>query len=495
MKALDELKIELYDLNALNAAGSLMGWDQQTFMPAGASEVRSEHVSVLTRMAHEKQTSMRFRALLEEAENTVEPGSDDADMLRVVRRDFDYATKLPGDFVEEKSRVTSRAHEIWVDARKQNDFSHFAPILEQIVEFERREADLLGYENTPYDALIERFEEGTSTAEAKRVFDQLVPATRELLDKIRNSPVNPDAEGLVGDWAPERQRPFTETIVQAVGFDFNRGRQDTAPHPFCSGTSRTDIRLTTRFLNNIESAIFGSLHEAGHGMYEQNQNPEWDRLPLSGGVSMGVHESQSRLWENIVGRSKAFWQRFLPELQEIFPELYRYDLDSWYAAINKVQPTLIRVEADEVTYNLHIAVRFELEQALMNKELSVHEIPEAWNSKYEEYLGIRPDSDSNGCLQDVHWSFGGFGYFPTYTYGNLLSHQIWAKLKQDIPNPDELIARGEFAPILNWLTENIYRWGKKYRPQELMLKVTGKSMNADDYIAAMNRKYGEIYQF
>jgi len=282
-------------------------------------------------------------------------------------------------------------------------------------------------------------------------------------------------------------------LVQAIGFDFNRGRQDTAPHPFCTGWSVGDIRLTTRYKSYIGSAIFGSLHEAGHGMYEQGTPSKWDLTPLAGGVSLGVHESQSRTWENIVGRSKPFWSHFLPALQAKFPALGGHNLDTFYRAINKVEPSYIRVEADELTYNLHVLVRFEIELDVLTGKLDVKDMPEAWNAKYTEYLGITPRNDAEGCLQDVHWSMGSIGYFPTYSMGNLLSYQIWGALQKDIPNTDELMASGQFGPILEWLKSKVYSQGKYYTPKELVLKVTGKPMDAEDYLAGLGKKYTEIY--
>ncbi|HZH97453.1 MAG TPA: carboxypeptidase M32, partial [Fimbriimonadaceae bacterium] len=307
----------------------------------------------------------------------------------------------------------------------------------------------------------------------------------------RGKPV--DDSGLHGEWDQAKQREFTEMLVKAIGFDMERGRQDTAPHPFCTGWSVGDIRLTTRFKPYIGSAIFGSLHEAGHGMYEQGSPERWDRTPLAGGVSLGLHESQSRLWENIVGRSKAFWQRFLPDLQARFPELGSYDLETWYRAINKVQPSYIRVEADEVTYNLHVLVRFEIECDVLTGKLAVRDMPDAWNAKYTEYLGVTPRNDSEGCLQDVHWSMGSIGYFPTYSMGNLLSYQIWRTLQRDLGDTDALISSGNFAPILEWLQEKIYRQGRKFAPKDLVQQVTGKPMGAEDYLAGLQEKYSGIY--
>jgi carboxypeptidase Taq len=311
--------------------------------------------------------------------------------------------------------------------------------------------------------------------------------------KIGASPNPVDDSFFVGEWDKEQQRLFTEQMVQKVGFSFERGRQDVAPHPFCTNFSIGDVRLTTRYLNHLASAIMSSMHEAGHGMYEQGSPMDWDRTPLAGGVSLGVHESQSRLWENIVGRSRPFWSYFLPILQRHFPTLSGVDADQFYRGINKVQPSYIRVEADEVTYNLHIMIRFEIECAVLTKELAVKDIPGVWNEKMQSYFGLTPKSDSEGCLQDVHWSAGLIGYFPTYTVGNLLSYQIWKALTSQISGTEEKMAAGDFGQIFNWLRENIYAHGQRFTPKELVQRVTGKPMGADDLIAGLTSKYSEIY--
>lgn len=489
MSALQTLRQRLADFNALNAAGAVMDWDFQTHMPPGGAEARAEHVSALGRMAHELFTSDETRKALADAQPE---NDDDVAMLRVVRREMDQRTKIPASLVEEKSRLTSLAHEEWVDARKRNDFASFAPTLERIFELVRQEAEHLGYTAHIYDAMVDLYEEGATHADCVRMYETLKGPNVELVSAIAQQP-KPDDSFLHGEWPIEDQRRFTEKLVQAIGFDFGRGRQDTAAHPFCTNFSVGDVRLTTRFLNFLPSAIFGSLHEAGHGMYEQGSPVEWDRTPLAGGVSMAFHESQSRTWENIVGRSRAFWSRFYPDLQAAFPSLKSRGFDEFYRAVNKVEPSYIRVEADEVTYNLHTLVRFELESDLLTGALQVKDLPEAWNAKYEAYLGIRPRNDAEGCLQDVHWSAGLVGYFPTYSMGNLLSYQIWNRMLQDIPDSDAQMERGEFASILGWLVENLYRLGKSVPPKELAIRLTGKPMGADDYVAGIGAKYRTLY--
>jgi carboxypeptidase Taq len=488
--ALTALKSRLADVNALHAAITIMDWDQQTYMPKGGAAARAEHIGILSRMAHETFVADETRLALDGASPE---GEDDVAMLRVVRRDFELATKLPTSLVEEKSRLSAIAHERWVEARAKSDFAGFAATLERMFEIAREEAQYLGYTEHIYDALLDQYEQGTTAADARAMFDAIKGPQVALVKAIAAQPQIDDSL-LYGQWDERLQGEFTEMLVKAIGFDFARGRQDTAPHPFCTGWSVGDIRLTTRYKPYVGSAIFGSLHEAGHGMYEQGSPMGWDRTPLAGGVSLGVHESQSRTWENIIGRSKPFWSHFLPALQQKFPALAPFDLDSFYRAINKVEPSYIRVEADELTYNLHVLVRFEIECDVLTDKLKVKDLPEAWNAKYAEYLGITPRNDAEGCLQDVHWSMGSIGYFPTYSMGNLLSYQIWAALQRDIPNTSELMAAGNFAPILGWLRDNLYSQGKRYAPKELIKRVTGKPMGAADYLAGLEAKYTEIYR-
>lgn len=493
MSSFEELKSRLADYNALSMAVSIMEWDQQTYMPRGGAEARSEHVGILSRMAHEVITSDEIKKLLEHAKGETRDESDDAAMLRVTQRDIDQRTKIPASLVEEKTKLGAMAHEAWVEARANNDFKKFAPLLERMFDIARQEAEYLGYKNEMYDALLDLYEEGATAEDARQMFNSLKDRNINLVKEIQERGRKVDDSALYGEWNEAKQSEFTEMLVRAIGFDMDRGRQDTAPHPFCTGFSIGDIRLTTRYKPYIGSAIFGSLHEAGHGMYEQGSPMKWDRTPLAGGVSLGIHESQSRTWENIVGRSLSFWKRFLPDLQKTFPQLNSFDLETWYRAINKVEPSYIRVEADEVTYNLHVLVRFEIENDILNNRLAIKDLPEAWNAKYTEYLGITPRNDSEGCLQDVHWSMGSIGYFPTYSMGNLLSYQFWNAMKKEIPNQDELIERGEFQPILGWLQTNIYSQGRKYPPKELVMKVTGKPIGADDYLTGLEAKYREIY--
>lgn len=490
--AIDQLKARCFDLNALNMAQAVMDWDHQCYMPHGGAEARAEQGAILSRMGHELLTSDETARLIEEAAKEAQTVEEKA-LVRVCKRNYDLATKIPASLVAEKSRESSLAHEVWVTARKNNDFKHFAPKLEKMFDIARQEAEFLGYTDHIYDALLDQYEEGAKMADAKAMYDGLKGPNVALIQAIKDAGNQPDDSILHGDFPAAKQSEFTEMLVQAIGFDFKRGRQDVAAHPFCTNFSVNDVRLTTRFQSYVGSAIFGSLHEAGHGMYEQGSPSAWDRLPIAGGVSLGIHESQSRTWENIVGRSRAFWSHFLPKLQAAFPQLAGVDLDTFYRAINKVEPSFIRVEADEVTYNMHTLTRFELECDILTGALAVKDLPDAWNAKYEAYLGVTPTSDAVGCLQDVHWSAALIGYFPTYTMGNLLSYQFWACLQRDLGDVDGMMAAGNFAPILGWLQEKIYSKGSVIPPMELVKQVTGKPMGAEDYMAGLNAKYKAIY--
>lgn len=491
--ALEKLKARLYDVNALDCAAAMMDWDMQTYMPPGGGAARAAHLGILTRMSHEQFTSDEVGKWIEEARASVSGDSDDAALLRVVKREFDLKTKVPASLVAEKISLSAEAHEVWVQARQANDFGKFEPYLEKMFEFCRQEAEHLGYKNEIYDALLDQYEEGATAEDCRRMFGTVRDPLSSLVKEITEHGKRTDDHLLYGDWEVEKQKEFTEFLLNEIGFDMSRGRQDTAPHPFCTGWSVNDIRLTTRYKKYLPSAIFGTLHEAGHGMYEQGSPVKWDRTPLAGGVSLGIHESQSRTWENIVGRSRAFWKRFLHVLQSHFRAIDAFDVDTFYRAINRVQPSLIRVEADEVTYNLHIIVRFEIETEVLSGKMKVSDMPDAWNDKYRQYLGITPPNDSDGCMQDVHWSAGLVGYFPTYCMGNLLSYQFWSKLEQDLGNTDVLIEAGEFDKIRGWLTDKIYSKGKSVPPRDLVKQVTGKEMGAEDYLNALTSKYKEIY--
>ncbi|MBV9850943.1 MAG: carboxypeptidase M32 [Armatimonadetes bacterium] len=501
MRAIEQLQARLADVKAVRGAASVLGWDQQTYMPPGGAGARANQLSVLSKISHEMATGPDTERLLAEAERETkdaDPDSDEASFVRVARRDYDQAAKLPTALVAELSRVTALAHEEWARARQDSDYPRFAPWLERILDLTRQVAQHLGYQDVMYDALLDLYEPGMKTREVRAMFDALRPAQVALVQAIiAKGPDLIDASPLQLDYDEATQTQFGLEVVRRLGFDFARGRQDRAVHPFCTSFSRDDVRITTRFDKNWPPmSLFGSIHETGHALYEQGVDPRYDGNTLEGGTSLGVHESQSRLWENLVGRSRPFWQCFYPSLQAAFPgALSDVPLESFYRAINRVWPSLIRVEADEVTYNLHILLRFELENDLLEGRLSVADAPQTWNAKMREYLGLTPENDAQGILQDVHWSGGSFGYFPTYTVGNLLSVQLFEKADADLGGQTaDQVARGDFAPLLAWLREHVHQWGRKYDPSDLIRRVTGGPLDPAPYLRYLQRKYGEIYR-
>jgi carboxypeptidase Taq len=489
------LKDRLATISDLGGASSVLAWDQQTNMPEGGVEGRAEQLATLSQLSHEMLASDETGELLDSLE-APEPGTEDAAVVRVARREYERATKLPSRLVTEMSRSRAIAEPAWAKARANTDWSAFAPHLEKMVPLHLEAAEYLGYEDHPYDALLDLYEPGARKAQLQEMFDELkagvVPMIRDIsvvLDEDRSGPLH-------GVFDETKQEGFGKGIVTAFGYDWSRGRQDRAVHPFCINFGGPgDVRITTRFDPGwLSPALFATFHEAGHAMYEQGVDPSYTRTALSGGTSMGVHESQSRLWENLVGRSRGFWSHYYPKLQETFPEaLGDTELEDFYQAINDVRPSEIRVEADELTYNLHILLRFELEAALIEDSLTISDLPAAWNAKMEEYLGITPENDAQGVLQDVHWSAGLFGYFPTYTIGNVLSVQFFDTAVEQRPEILEDISRGEFGALREWLGENIHRHGSRYDPDELVERVTGRPLDTGPYLRYLRRKFGELY--
>ena len=482
----------------LEGAAGLLGWDQQTNMPPGGAQARAMQLSTLSRLAHERLVRDETGEALEAAEKEVEgldPDSDEVRLVRKVRRDFDKARNVPPEWVGEFSRVTALAHQVWEKARAEADFSRFRPHLEKILRLRRDYVDFFAPYDHVYDPLLDDFEPGMKTEQVKAVFDELRPEQVALIQDIveRGGPV--DDAAVHQHFDEQKQWDFGIEVARAIGYDFERGRQDKSVHPFTSGFGTGDVRITTRFDPQfLNPALFGTMHEAGHAIYEQGINPEYDRTPLGTGASLSVHESQSRMWENLVGRSRAFWAGFYPRIQEVFPEQLRgVELQTFYGAINKVQPSLIRVEADEATYNLHIMVRFELEIAMMQGDLEVADLPAAWNYKFEDFLGLVPPNDAVGVLQDVHWSGGMMGYFPTYALGNLIAAQLWEKIEADIPDLRANIEKGKFGVLLGWLRDNVHRHGAKYEPMELLTLVTGSGLSAQPYLRYLRGKFRELY--
>lgn len=498
MENLQQLKTRLADVVHLQHTGALLGWDQQTHMPPGGAESRAEQLATLTRITHELFVAEETGRLIEGAEAEVagmDLSNNDAAMVRVVRHDYDLETRLPTSLVEEIARTTTLAHEVWAKARQDSNFVAFAPMLEKIYDLMRQRAEALGYQDRMYDALLDQFEPGMKTADVEKLFDglrqELVPLVAAIFERMDRV----DESVLHLDYDVDRQAEFGLMVIKQLGYDMTRGRQDRAVHPFTTNFSINDVRITTRYYPDfLPTALFGSIHEAGHAMYEQGSDQALEGTPLAGGTSLGVHESQSRLWENIVGRSRGFWQHFYPELQKCFPDqLGGLPLEKFYRAINAVTRSLIRVEADEVTYNLHIMLRFEMENALLEGRLAVKDAPDAWNSKMQQYMGITPPNDAQGILQDVHWSSGLIGYFPTYSLGNFLSVQYWDKAVSDVPSIPDEITRGNFEPLLRWLRENIHVHGRKYWPRELTERVTGEPIQTRSFMRYLTQKFSDIY--
>jgi carboxypeptidase Taq len=493
-----ELVVHLQEITNLNRAGALLGWDQRTQMPPGGAAARGRQLATLARLSHEMFTDEKTLHLLDDAAKEIDGlsyDSDEASLLRVVRQDYEDLFKLPAAFVAEMAEVTTLAHPIWAQARAENNFAVFQPMLERIVELVKQSAEYLGYADHPYDALLGQFERGMKAAEVKTIFDAHKPALVDLIARIRAVSDRVSDAVLHQPFEIDKQRQFAMEVVRSFGYDFDRGRLDETVHPFATSFSRDDVRITTRFLPEfLNPALFGTMHEAGHAMYEQGIAPELDATPLGGGTSLSVHESQSRMWENIVGRSKPFWAWALPKLQAVFPQqLGGVDLDTFYKAINIVKPSYIRVEADEATYNLHIMLRFELEMELAAGKVKVADLPQEWNDRFEASFGIRPPTDAVGVLQDIHWSGGMIGYFPTYALGNLLSAQYYNQAIREVSSIPDDIASGRFDTLLGWLNDRIHRHGRKFTADELTRRITGEGIQSRDYIAYLETKYAEVY--
>lgn len=491
---ISELKARLARIHDLESAAALLEWDQETYMPRGAALARAEQLATIRQLAYEQLTSDRVGALIEKLDGTADPDSPDGAIVRVTRRDYDRATRLPDTLVARLSKAVSLAKEAWKNARAENRFETFAPHLEVILELNREKAESLGYSNSIYDPLLDEFEPDTTTAEITALFAQLRSELVPIVRTIAKAEA-PEGSVLRRHYPAALQEQFGLEVVSDLGFDFTRGRQDLSAHPFTTRFSINDVRLTTRINEAFFApAFFGTLHEAGHGLYEQGIDPRLERTPLATGTSLGMHESQSRLWENLVGRSRAFWAHYLPQLKHHFGSVLEgIDKETFYRAINRVQPSLIRVEADEVTYNLHIMLRFELEVDLLEGRLTVSDVPDAWNDRMHTYLGLTPPDDSRGALQDIHWSLGTFGYFPTYTLGNLMSVQLFESAASSIGDLHEQISRGQFGSLLAWLRDNVHRFGRARSASKILSDACGSPLSAAPWLKYIRTKYSEIY--
>jgi carboxypeptidase Taq len=481
----------------LNSTQSLLGWDERTKLPPAGGEYRAQQMSYLAGVIHKKQTAPDVGEWLVELAASplaADPHSETGADIVNLKRDYDRKTKLPQSLVEELAKLSVLGQQLWVEARKANDFARFRPLLERMFELKRQEAAAVGYEKEPYDALLDEYEPGAKTAEVAQALAGLRVQLVPLVAQIAASKRRPNLAALKGNYPVNLQEKFGQQATESIGFDFKRGRLDVTDHPFCGGAGPNDVRLTTRYDDALSGAFFSTLHEAGHGIYEQGLLPDRYGLPTGEAVSLGIHESQSRMWENFVGRSRPFWEHFFSKAQSTFPDaLKTVQLDDFYFAINDVRPSLIRTESDEVTYNLHILIRFELELALVNDQLKVADLPAAWNAKYREYLGIESPTDSDGVLQDVHWSGGAIGYFSTYSLGNLYAAQLFEAAGRDLGDLHAMFRRGEFFPLRDWLRKNIHSQGRRYPAAELARRVTGVPLSHDALLRHLRGKFGPLY--
>lgn len=500
----DYTKLSEISLQAriLSSIMELIAWDQETYMPDQAAPFRAEQLETLAGLIHKAKTSPAFVKALGKLvdlktgkilSNKVSVPQRGA--LKAWYRDYKIDKAIPKKFVSEFAKLTSQSQQVWIQAKRDNSFQYFAPYLERIIRMNQQKAELIGYKNHPYEALLNLYEPDITLGDIDTLFAHLKKSIVSLVKKIGKAKQAPNSF-LYGKYSAEKQMQFGKELLKAIGYDLTKGRLDLSAHPFSSANHPTDSRITTRISNSLMSSILSVLHEAGHGFYEMGLPHEFYGTPLCESLSLGVHESQSRWWETRIGLSKPFWNYFLPVLKKTFKgSLEKVSLNDFYKAINRVEPSLIRVEADEVTYTLHIILRYELEKALIEGALKVRDLPEAWNQKMHELLGTTPATNSEGCLQDVHWSMGAFGYFPTYTLGNIYASHLFLGFEKTNPDWEDRVAKGEFAFILEWLKENIHRHGKAYSSQELLKNATGKELSADAYTHYLNKKYKEIYKF
>jgi carboxypeptidase Taq len=489
--ALDRLRAVLGEIADLRHAEQLLDWDSRVFMPNAGAQARADASATLARMIHERAVGDEVGELLDELgplERELDRDSVDAALIRVTRRDWDRYRSVPADLAAELSHSSGIAVAAWDKAKAASDFAAFRPHLERQLELKRRYIECFPETEDPCDVLLEDYEEGMTTARVAAVFDELRNGLVPLIERLGERDV--DDSFLGGPWPIAAQQEASRRVLEAFGYSSDEWRLDETPHPFASHPGRGDVRLTTHYDESNLHSLFSTMHEFGHGVYEWRVAPELARTSLGTGTSSAVHESQSRTWENLIGRSAGFWRWFYPQLQSIFPDVIGgVDRDTFVAGINAVRPGPIRIDADEVTYGLHIILRFELERELLDGRLSVSELPEAWNARVHEYLGLEVPDDAHGVLQDMHWSIGLFGYFPTYQLGNVVSVQIWERARTDLGDLEEQFARGEFAPLRDWLTEHVYRHGRIYPPEELVRRITGSGLDPKPYLDYLEEKF------
>jgi carboxypeptidase Taq len=494
----DEFRAYVKTMKNYEEAIGLLYWDMRTGAPKKGLAGRSEVVGELSDAHFRMSVSERMGGYLEVLTQPEASGELDEITRRMVeecKKDYDRNKKIPPELNQQYVVLTSQAETAWEEAKHNDDFASFQPYLEKIVDMNLQFIELWGYEGHKYNTLLDLYEPGMTVAKLDEVFGTLRERAVPLLQAIQASPNQPDRSFLAQSFAKEKQKQFSLFILKEIGYDFDAGRLDETVHPFATGLSPGDVRITTRFLpDDVASAVMATIHECGHALYEQNIGEELYGTNLAGGVSMGIHESQSRFWENMIGRSPAFWNRYYGDLQRHFPgQLDGVDVTAFVRAINHIDPSLIRIEADELTYNLHIMVRYEIEKGLFDGSMRVADLPEIWNAKYKDYLGVVPSTNSVGVLQDVHWSGGSFGYFPSYSLGNMYAAQLLNTLQRQLPNLFELVEAGNLQPIKAWLVEHIHRYGKLYAPSELIRRVTGEELNPEYLIRYLESKYKEVY--
>ena len=490
--ALDELRTRLAEVSDLGRAAGVLGWEQRVTMPPLGTEARAQQLSTLGRFLHERFVDDEVGRLLEAAEPLVESlpyDSDDRSLVRVTRCDWEKARRVPSDLRAEMTLEAARGHHAWVEARRTNDFASFLPYLRRNVELKLRYIDCFEWPDSPYTPLLDDYEPGMLTTEVREVFAVLRPALTEIVAEAPEV----DASFLSGDFPPDAQREFAERVVATLGFEEGSWRIDPTAHPFCTSFSNRDVRLTTRYRPNDLESVWSTLHEAGHGLYAHGIADSLLRSPLGGAPSLGLNESQSRTWENLVGRARPFWEHWYGPLQETFPALRDVELDAFVRAINRAEPGLIRVDADETTYSLHIILRFELEQEIIEGTVALEDLPEIWNARMKEFLGVDVPSDADGVLQDVHWSGGGIGYFPTYALGNVISLQLWDVVRDALPDLDDQLAAGDALPLSDWLRDNLYSLGRKLTPKETIERLTGSpEIDPEPYVAYLRDKIATL---
>jgi carboxypeptidase Taq len=495
--AFDDLCTRLQAISDLGSAAAILRWDQHTMMPPRGAAVRAEQLGTLGRITHDAFTSPEIGQLLDRLSGFEEEhdfDSFEASLIRVTRRDWAKACKVPSELRAEMSRASTLGIPVWIDARQRNDFACFLPVLKKNLELSRRYVECFdGDYEEPYDALLDDYEPGMRTALVRETFEYLKEHQAPLVHEVAAAGQVPTPPART--FPLEMQKRFELEVARRFGYDDQAWRIDRAVHPFASGGGTQDIRITTRYFEDSLDGLFATMHEFGHGLYEHQIDSLLERTPLGHGASLGLHESQSRMWENLVGRGLPFWRHFFPRLVELFPEALKgYDVEQWYREVNAVAPSLIRVDADEATYNLHVILRFELEQELVAGSFPLEQLPEEWNRRMFEYLGVDVPDDTRGVLQDMHWAGGSFGYFSTYALGNLISAQLWEKVGEDLPGLDDEFEEGEFGSLRDWLGERVHRHGRKFTPTELLERVVGSPrIDPEPYVRYLRRKLGDIY--